>query len=34
MWDYILWAVVVLAAMYVLIRLVFAHIFKKERYKG
>lgn len=34
MWDYILWAVVVLAAMYVLIRLVFAQLFKKERYKG
>jgi hypothetical protein len=32
--DYILWTMVVLAAMYVLIRLVFAHLFKKERYKG
>jgi len=30
--DYILWTIVVLAGMYVVVRLVFAHLFKKERY--
>jgi len=32
--EYVLWTIAVLAGMYVLIRLVFAHLFKKERYKG
>jgi len=34
MWDYILWTAIVLAAMYLLVRFVFAHLFKKEKYKG
>jgi hypothetical protein len=34
MWDYILWTVVVLVAMYVVVRLVFWQLFKKEKYKG
>jgi hypothetical protein len=34
MWDYVLWTAVVLAGMYVFVRLVFAWLFKKEKYKG
>jgi hypothetical protein len=34
MWDYVLWTVIVLVGLFVVIRLVFAHLFRKERYKG
>lgn len=32
--EYVLWTFAVLAAMYVLVRLIFWKLFKKERYKG
>jgi hypothetical protein len=31
--EYALWTLAVLVGMYVLVRLVFAHLFKKERVK-
>ena len=34
MWDYILWTVVAVAALYVVVRLVVWKLFKKENYKG
>jgi hypothetical protein len=32
--EYVLWTIAVLAAMYIVVRFVFASFFKKERYKG
>ncbi len=34
MWDYLLWTIIVLAAMYAAVRLVFWKLFRKDRYKG
>jgi hypothetical protein len=32
--EYVYWTIAVLVGMYVLVRLVFWQLFKKERYKG
>jgi hypothetical protein len=32
--DYVIWTVLVLVAMYIVVRLVFSWLFKKEKYKG
>lgn len=32
--EYLIWTIVVLAVIYVIVRLVFWRLFKKERYKG
>lgn len=34
MWDYVLWTIIVLATLYAIVRLVFAAMLRKERYKG
>lgn len=32
--EYVLWTIAVLAALYVVVRLVFAAVIRKQRYKG
>lgn len=34
MWDYVFWAIVIVAVLYILVRIALAVFFRKDRYKG